>query len=491
MAEIPFFSFDNILLVLYQKPSATHLHNSQYWETIGRKRKAVEKPIRILLSVKEDEVQYVPVFDLSQTEGKAFSDKRAFIKTLIKDELGLLVHAYRNLLKINGEDYNTLETIIKYHLGLLSQKKAGFKTKYMERLVNVVTYIVGQRYNLQLNQSGNLTLHDIEDKDIEDILIQTHEWSKTVINFIEGLQFYNYTAFYRSQKETKEAVSFLKNEFQIDINESSSASQYVFQLMSNSHKIFRATLQIVNGKFILLSPNGLAIHLSEIARYGHYKIINVFHRNEYKPLFLNLEKRLIIEKDKNKVFVKYCGDEDEKIPFSDQAIAKKHVYTLSLKQLVHTLSIISEEELSHYELVQKKIEKEIKERFNIDLSVQDIKDISLNQLSSLDKKYEAKLIEEKGGEKVYQIVNLLGKQVDEPLFNMLPDNKMVVNAKIRVKKEVIPVVIWGVEAYNYCETTKKGDLIRMTGKLKVSTDDDPLDLSKYIQLEVESYEVVN
>lgn len=102
MASLPSYSFNNLLLIAYQKPSATMVMGYRAWQKFGRHVKAGEHGIRIFapmagrkktadkdkkddeeeqaLSPEEKEEHYfhgfrvVSVFDVSQTEGKELPD---------------------------------------------------------------------------------------------------------------------------------------------------------------------------------------------------------------------------------------------------------------------------------------------------------------------------------------------------------------------------------------------------------------------------------
>lgn len=326
------------------------------------------------------------VFDVSQTQGKDIPNVREFINKELKEEKNIsqLYHQLYNHLKNSlgydvkeqptekgvGGYYNrsTNEIVIsnsegkndsdkfrtlvhEYGHAKLHNENSDLKNlprEHKEAQAESIAYVVSNYYGLETdNFSVPYIANWAQDMDLaKQALGEIQETAKEIINTINELQKDRVKDFYiDNEKPYQEAASYLKNNFNIDVNKLDKNQDHMPQLEvmnKNNGIVMSAKLDFSEraDKFQFKTEKNWIIPLSEISNKGDYLVLNkekeqnnLIEVTQYKRIPDLLE---VNELPNGKFAVTSIGGTDIiSKGYSDKGEADKQFLKLSIAQSLH------------------------------------------------------------------------------------------------------------------------------------------------------------
>lgn len=282
MSELPYYSINNLLLVLYQRPKATFLQDECFWRSNGRNIIDHERQVYLFVpnhSANKAELSFKQhgFYDVSQTEGDKFLKKNELLRRSNITEFEKNMFVKNVCLSIRGKTHPGIDEQSEFWL-CVDDLISYYDENLNEAQIISIKYVISQRYGIEFNVLPMLdqTLYENVTK-LKSFLNEIHEGSLTIVRLLDSLLSYkNYEHHNIYAEGYKESLNYLNLQFGLKLNcqNSNTVVQLLDLKASETIAVELVFIKELN-KYYYRKKNGLIIPLVETSSKGSYRIISV------------------------------------------------------------------------------------------------------------------------------------------------------------------------------------------------------------------------
>ena len=363
MSELPYYSINNILLVLYQRPKATFLQDECFWRSNGRNVIGHERQVFLFVpnhSTNRAELSFKQhgFYDVSQTEGDKFSKKNEslrrspitdFEKNMFVKNVCLSIRGKTPFDNNKSEFWLSIDELIRYYDENLNQAQQIS-----------IKYIISQRYGIEFNVLPILDQTLYEDAlKLKVYLSGIHAGALTIVRLLDSLLSYKDYEHHNIYSEGyEESLNYLTLQFGLKLNCKNNSTTVVQLLDLKAGETIEVELVFIKElkKYYYRKKNGLIIPLVETSSKGSYRIISV-PVIEGSLTFETFKNDLIdlirLEKEDVHYYIKAKGG-TELTRYNSSKEARAKIIRMLLSYALNTHDIVKEGSRNHAALLSIK-----------------------------------------------------------------------------------------------------------------------------------------